>query len=217
MLSRVSWYLQLCEALAKSSPSGNYPDPDFLALYLWPGSGLRDPQEQCHVRRGPPKLPGLLADLPRIAPSDSSRRKLNSDRLRFHRRCDRERREAAARRIRRTGAAGLNEEELAALVPAIDLEQDEIAMQLLYPIVRLWDQGFDELLSTLPPRCLGLSLFGYRPEEVTLEEAVRRGGWALRRVPAAQRADAASQFAELAEVHLDPTAVRKILRALKLL
>lgn len=121
------------------------------------------------------------------------------------------------RRAEAMGTSGLTDAELTTLVPDIDIEQDEVSMQLLYPIVRLWDQSFDALLTTLPPLCLGLSLFGFRPADVSIEETVRRGGWALRKVPASYRTEAAALFAELAGVHLDPTVARKILEGLKLL
>ena len=130
-------------------------------------------------------------------------------------------RKAAQKRQAATGDAGITEEDLAALVPAIDLDLDSYQMRVWYPIVRLWEHPVDELIEELPAECVGLCLFGHRPAGVSAEDVLGRCTWVLRRglrgadEPRAQRAAAA--LSALAAVHIEPAAVESMLARRKLL
>lgn len=223
LLRTTSWHLLVGRRLVPEDEEM----PHFVSvpLYLWPGTGLHDPQENCSVLRGGFQLPGLLGSLLNLASKQDAereaRRRTNRDRLAFHQRVDQERREAAARRRDRTGDAGITEEALAALVPDIDVDQDFISLMNLYEIVRLWDDSMDAMLASLPPPCLGLALFGHRPAGMSDEAAFERCAFELRRAlrgrtdSEARRAGAA--LAVLGTAFIDAAAVEGLLRKMKLL
>jgi hypothetical protein len=225
MLEKSTWNMLAYERVvtARNRSAGRRgPVFEMLPLYLWPGTGLKDAQENCSVLSTTFQMPGLLGQLTQRTGEQERRqnRKFNKERLEFHRHLDRERREAAARRLERTGDAGITDEELAALVPSIDLDHDRITMRISYNILRLWDDPADSLIEQLPPECVGLALFGHRPASVAAEDVLRRCAWALRRglrgaEPArVERATAA--LAAVAAAHLDPADVKRTLSLMKL-
>ena len=226
VLGKSLWHMQMWPALvAKDHPELKYKMCFAeVPVYLWPGTGLKDPQENCSVMKGDPELPGVLGTLLRMQKkTDADRkrnRKSNLGRQRFHRRLDRERRAAAAKREAVMGDAGITPAELAALVPEIDLDLDRVSLQLLYRIARLWESPVDALIEALPPECVGLALFGHRGAGVSLEDALLRCGWSLRRAlrdaPPARAARAVDALAAVARAHLDDAAVERTLRAMKL-
>jgi hypothetical protein len=195
-----------------------------VPVYLWPGTGLKDPQENCSVMKGAPELPGVLGALLSTQKKTEADRKRNRasnrQRQRFHQGLDRERRAAAARREALLGDAGITPGELAALVPEINLDLDHVSFQLQYRITRLWESPVDALIEALPPECVGLALFGHRGDGVSLEDALHRCGWSLRRAlrdaPPARAARAVDALAVAARAHLDDAAIERTLRAMKL-
>ncbi len=204
-----------------------YPSFMSVPLYLWPGTGLEDPQENASVIKSDFPLPGLLGSLLSLQSEKQreaerkSRQKSNLERLAFHEKVDKERREAAARRRERTGHTGISEAELAALVPDIDVDNDFVSLMMLYEIVRLWDHSMEGLLESLPPQCLGLALFGHRPAGMSDLAAFERCAFELRRAllgrtdSEAKRAGAA--LAVLGTEFIDPAAAEGLLRKMKLL
>ncbi|MFO0602504.1 MAG: hypothetical protein U0324_04980 [Polyangiales bacterium] len=226
VLEKSVWHMQMWPTLvAKDHPELQY-NMSFaqVPVYLWPGTGLKDPQENCSVTKGDPVLPGLLGALlsaQKESEADRKRdRKSNLGRQTFHRRLDRARRAAAAKRLALMGDAGISPAELAALVPEIDLDLDRISLQVLYPITRLWESPVDALIKALPPECVGLALFGHRGAGVSFEDALHLCGWSLRRAlrdaPPARVARAVSALAAVARAHLDDAAIERTLRAMKL-
>lgn len=223
LLRATSWHLLVAQHMAQEDEE--MPHMVTVPLYLWPGTGLHDPQENCSVIRGGFQLPGLLGSLLDLASKQDaerdSRRKTNRDRMAFHQRVDQERRAAAARRRDRTGDAGITEEALAALIPDIDVDKDFVSLMTLYEIVRLWDDSMDAMLASLPPPCLGLALFGHRPAGLSDEAAFERCAFELRRAlrgrtdSEARRAGAA--LAVLGTAFIDSTAAEGLLRKMKLL
>ena len=225
VLQKTSWHMVAFEKLVSSQTPSAKPSFDCMPLYLWPGTGLQDPQENCSVfTHATPQVPGrvgaLLKQAQQQAQERAHHRRLNKERLVYTRRLDRERRAAAARRKELMGDAGISDEELAALVPAVDVECDFISMWLPYDSVRLWEMPVEALLEELPPECVGLSLFGYRPAEVEPRDVLQRCGFVLRqRLHGAEpgRLDrAAAALAAMAEAHLEPDEVRRTLATMKL-
>jgi hypothetical protein len=226
VLEKSIWHMQMWRTLvAKDHPELAYKMCFAeVPVYLWPGTGLKDPQENCSVMKGDPELPGVLGALLSMQKKTEADRKRtrasNRRRQRFHQRLDRERRAAAARREALLGDAGITPAELAALVPEIDLDLDRISLQLQYRIARLWDSPVDALIEVLPPECVGLALFGHRGDGVSLEDALHRCGWSLRRAlrdaPPARAARAVDALAVAARAHLDDAAIERTLRAMKL-
>ena len=226
MLGKTSWHLLAGDRILGTKGKRM---PLFLTvpLYLWPGTGLVDPQESCSVFTGELSAPGILGDLLKLqgeeerARERARSRKLNLERLERQQALDRARRDAAARRLALTGDAGVTERELAALVPAIDVDNDRITMIHSYDIVRLWEEPLDDLLASLPPACLGLALFGWRPPGMSAVNALERGAFALRRAlrgkPALEAQRAALSLASLGAAFLDPDEVTRLLRSMKLL
>ena len=203
--------------------------PSFVTMpvYLWPNTGLKDPQENCSVSSDEPELPGLLGAL-LAARSDADRererkqnRKMNVERLERQQELDASRREAAARRLALMGDAGITEEELAALVPLIDVDRDRITMIQTYDILRLWELSHEELLTSLPPACLALSLFGHRPAGMSASNALERTAFALRRAQRDTPPDEAQRralaLAAVGAVFVEPDEVARLLGAMKLL
>jgi hypothetical protein len=225
LVRKVAWHLLAHEQLAsegKRSARAGGPMFDFAPLYLWPFTGLKDPQEECSVVSRTRKLKGLLGDLMNSAGEEQTKenRKYNRERLDYHRERDQERRAARDRRLALMGNAGISDEELDALVPTIDLDNDRITMRLAYEVTRLWEEPAEALVKELPGECLGLSLFGYRPEGSSAEEVLRRAAWALRgKLPGADAKHlgrTAAALAALASVHLPPEAVEETLESVKL-
>ena len=226
VLGKSIWHMQMWPTLvAKDHPELKYKMCFAeVPVYLWPGTGLKDPQENCSVMKGDPELPGVLGTLLRMqekTEADRERtRKSNRRRQRYHQRLDRERRAAARKRKAVMGDAGITPAELAALVPEIDLDLDRISLQLMYRITRLWESPVDALIEALPPECVGLALFGHRGAGVSLEDALHRCGWSLRRAlrdcPPERAARAVDALAAAARAHLDDAAIERTLRAMKL-
>lgn len=223
-LRATSWHLLAGPSITRAK-AHDLPPFVTVPLYLWPGTGLRDPQESCSVFRGEPKLPGLLGALMDHASRDEEEdlkrtRKTNRSRLSFHQRADQARREAAARRRERTGDAGITDEALAALMPDIDLDRDFVTLLSMYDIVRLWDDSMDALLERLPPECLGLALFGHRPAGMSDLEAAERCAFELRRAlrgrPNSETRRAGTSLAVLATAFLDSAVVERLVRTMKL-
>ena len=198
-----------------------------VPLYLWPGTGLKDTQEDCSVIKGDLNLPGVLGalfksqDPEQRARELSETRKWNLSRLERQERLDKDRRAAAARRFALTGKEDITDEQLRAILPDIDLDKDRITMILNYDILRLWEEPLDELLVSLPPVCMGLALFGWRPSEMSMESALERCAFTLRRAlrdaPADEIRRASLGLAAIASALMDPEAVRGLLRKTKLL
>lgn len=225
VLQKSAWHMNACHRLF-GDPMSKYGF-ETVPVYLWPGTGLKDVQEDCAVTKGGPNLPGFLGALLRARSEAEQekerrrRRKGNRERLKYHRALDRRRREAADRRRALMGDAGITDEELAALVPAIDLELDYYQMRIWYPIVRLWEEPVDALLEELPPECVGLSFFGHRPPGVSAEDLLGRCAWVLRRASRgageAWTRRAAAALAALAAVHIEPDEVKRVLARRRLL
>jgi hypothetical protein len=225
VLGKTSWHLIACKHLL--GPGGARPSFSTMPLYLWPATGLLDPQESCSVFTGEPPLPGFLGALvshqseEQRADEHAQNRKLNGERLTRQQSLDRARREAAARRLALTGDAGVTEEELAALVPTIDVDKDHITMIQNYDVIRLWEEPEDALLASLPPACIGLALFGCRPPGASPANALERAAFALRRAlhgkPALEAQRAALSLAALGAAFLDQGEVMRVLGAMKLL
>lgn len=227
LVGKVAWHMLAHQQLiAAGEPAARTRGPmfDFAPLYLWPFTGLKDPQEDCSVFSSSHQAKGLLGDL--LRSGDASQRdqdkKYNRERLEYHRRRDRERRAARERRLQwmREGNGGISDEELDALVPAIDVDKDQITMRLAYEVIRLWEEPAETLVKELPGECLGLSLFGHRPEGSSAAEVLRRAAWALRgRMPGADATRllrAASALAAIASIHLPAEEVQSTLESVKL-
>lgn len=227
VLEKTTWQLIASEKLIHERDPKAHPTFQTVPLYLWPWTGLVDPQEHCPVWKGEFEAPGLLGDLLRARSEKEKERereqnrKYNRERVSYHRKLDRERRASAARRRERMGDAGITEEKLARLVPEIDVERDHWSMRLCYSIVRLWEEPADALLEQLPPEAVGLSLFGWRPAEVSIQNAFMRCAWVLRRglgdADPLRRQRAAAALATLGAVHVDPDEVKRTLSRMKLL
>jgi len=226
ILGKMPWHFLMLDAMTRRcAPDVRARGPSFgfLPLYLWPGTGLLDAQEDCSVLTHDleRQVPGDLGALLRAASRDAERdRKANLERRAYHERLDRERRVAAARRRERMGHPGISDEQLSALIPAVDVEQDRITMRMTYEIHRLWEDPAEDLLEELPGELLGLALFAHRPPGLSAEELLRRCAWALRgRLPAgdAERLhEATAALAQLAAVHLDTVRVQRTLREVRL-
>lgn len=225
VVEKVAWQLNACRELFRDPRA--QPCFETVPMYLWPGTGLHDTQEDCGVFKEDLDVPGFLGALVRARSAEEQeqekkqRRKDNRERVKYHRDLDRGRREAAEKRRAIMGDAGITAEELAALVPAIDVDRDRYTMRICYAIVRLWEQTLDALIEELPVECIGLCFFSHRPAGVTAEDVLRRCAWMLRRglrgadELRAQRATAA--LAALAAVHVDPGEVKRTLSQMKLL
>ena len=221
VLRSTSWHALADGRLEGVERTGSFRT---VPLYLWPDTGLEDPQEECSVLRGPPKVPGLIGTL--LASHQPSPRELaerraeNQHRLAWHEGLDHERRTAAKRRRARTGRAGVTIRKLAALVPDVDVANDRITMSVYYEIIRLWDESFDDLLASLPPACIGLAMFGHRPAAVSTATALERCAFTLRRAlrdEARQRTRYASALAAVATAFVDAEEATRLLRKMRLL
>ena len=195
-----------------------------VPIYLWPGTGLLDSQEDCSVFSDDPKLPGVLGALFAATRTDADReqsRRMNLERLERHQKLDASRREAAARRLALMGDAGITEEELSALIPRIDLDRDRITMIQHYDILRLWELPYEELLTSLPPACLGLALFGHRKAGMSASNALERAAFTLRHAQRTAPADEAQRralaLAAVGAVLVAAAEVARLLGAMKLL
>jgi hypothetical protein len=226
MLEKMGWHIQAILRLFRPPPQ-RYGF-ESIALYLWPGTGLKDPQENCPVWKGESDLADLLGTLFTARGGDDARerqrqtrRKGNLERIEYHRALDRQRREAAEKRRALTGDAGITDEELAALVPDVDVEHDYYQLRLWYPIIRLWEEPADALIEELPPECLGLCLFGHRPPGVSAEDLFVRCARVLRRAlrgaDKGRRQRAAASLAALAGAHVGPEVVTRVILEAKLL
>jgi hypothetical protein len=219
VLDTTTWHFVIFRQIRKD---GQGPCFATLPLYLWPGTGLRDPQESCSVITKKMELPGLLGSITKLGTKeDSTTRKTNVERLKRQKRLDQCRREAADRRKSLMGETGITENELASLVPEIDVDNDFISLIQNYDIVRIWEIPFDTLLESLPLGCLGLALFGFRPSSLSAEHALERCAFTLRRElqrhPGADARRAALSLAALGSVFVEVSAVTRLLRAMKLL
>lgn len=225
VLEKIAWQLNASRSLFQDPDAR--PSVETVPVYLWPNTGLHDPQEECAVWKDDLPLPGILGTLlaarseQEKVQEQKRRRASNQERLDWHTKVAHGRRLAAAKRRELMGDPGITDAALDALVPEIDLDLDNYSMRLCYRILRLWERHVDALIEDLPAECVGLCLFGYRPPGVSAEDVLRRCAWVLRRemrdadAIRAQRATAA--LAALAAVHVDPEEVKRTLATMKLL
>jgi len=177
---KLAWQLlahQRLVAAAGEPPSDM--DIFFLPLYLWPATGLKDPQELASVLPRPTRGGGLGAWLD-AALQHNPTRETNEARVAYHEKLHEERRQAARKRQARMNDAGISETELRALLPKVDVKNDRISLWVTYEILRLWETPAGELLPTLPRECVGLALFGHLPAGDSPDDWIYRCGWALR-------------------------------------
>jgi hypothetical protein len=178
--NKLAWQMLAHQRLvAASGEPPAAPNFFFLPLYLWPATGLKDPQELADILPRSIRNVGPLSSFD-IALQHHHTRQTNEARVAYHEKRHGERQQAARMRLARLNDAGISDVELAALLPRIDVEHDFVTLRMTYEILRLWEIPAEELLRTLPRECVGLALFGHLPAGDSPQPWVYRCGWALR-------------------------------------
>lgn len=184
LYERLGWQIESFENLFIERKVMPKPDnlydylPFLFSLYLWPGTGLYDAEEFYIMQ------PLSMFNYDFIQMMDTTfeeRNRFKDERiLAIRKEKDRRRREGFERRKLLLEDPMMSLEDLDSLYHTFDPKEESVNFSLSYDSVRLWEIPVEELLEDLPTGCLGLALFGLKPNGLTLKEIAQQSFWSLR-------------------------------------
>jgi len=183
-VNKMGWEMQAFEEILDQGFMGDESRPLFFywifcPLYLWPGTGLKDPGDKIMTSPDMSTLSGIFAENDKQRQERLARnRKIQQGRL-----VRMEDRLAAARaREALMGSAGITADEIQEIYTPVDFEKAHINFAFSYPCLRLWETPVETLLETLPAGAMGLALFGYRPAGFSDLDVLRQCIWRFRQL-----------------------------------
>lgn len=181
-IKKMGWEMQAFEYMIHQNFLNNDANPElfnwhFCPIYLWPGTGLKDPGDRYFEGPDMSVFGGVFAE----KEAQRQERIARNLALKQTRMARMEERIAAAQaREALMGDAGITEAEIRQLYNALDVEKAHIAMAIGYPNLRLWETPVEQLAETLPVGAMGLALFGYRPAGFSDLDVLRQCLWRFR-------------------------------------